>query len=420
MSARRIEPVDHAVSGLVVVPGSKSITNRALLAAALADGTSRISGALVADDAVAMIDAVTQLGARVKVTDGGRTLVVTGTAGALPDNAIALYANQAATVGRFVAAVAAAGTAAVTIDADPQLRARPISPLFAALRELGAQVRDTDGYLPVTIVGPARGGSVTVPAGISSQFISALLLAGPLFGKGVQVQLEGTQVSTGYIALTASVMRRFGVSPALYPAACAVAPGAYVATDFAVEPDASAASYFFAAAAMTGGEVRVDGLGTASHQADLRLVRILELMGAEVEMTSDHTTVRGVGPLVGVDVDMSDCSDMVPTLAVAAASARTPTTIRGVAFIRKKETDRVSVSARELRRCGVQVEEFDDGLTIHPGPRKGAVIDPAGDHRMAMAFATLGLVTPGMAIEDPGCVAKTFPDFWDVLDRLLT
>ncbi len=419
MTTRPINPVDRPVAGVVVVPGSKSITNRALLTAALAEGRSRLSGALVADDATAMIDAVTHLGATVDIDDRGRTLVVTGTGGRLPSDAIALYANQAATVGRFVAAVAAAGTAAVTIDADPQLRARPIAPLFDALRALGAQVRDTDGYLPVTIIGPAKGGSVTVPAGISSQFISALLVAGPLFAKGVQVQLEGTQVSTGYIALTAAVMRRFGVQPALYPAACAVAPGPYVATDFAVEPDASAASYFFAAAAMTGGEVRVDGLGTASHQADMRMVRILELMGAEVEMTGDHTTVRGVGPLEGVDVDMSDCSDMVPTLAVVAATARTPTTIRGVSFIRKKETDRVAVSARELRRCGVSVEEFDDGLTVYPGPRKGAMIDPAGDHRMAMAFAVLGLVTPGMAIDDPGCVGKTFPDFWDVLDRLL-
>ena len=319
-----------------------------------------------------------------------------------------------------MSALAAAASVAVTIDADPQLRARPIAPLFNALRDLGAQVRDTNGSLPVTIIGPARGGSVTVPAGVSSQFISALLLAGPLYPKGVQVLLEGTQVSTGYIALTAAVMRRFGVSPALYPAACSVAPGRYTAADYAIEPDASAASYFFAAAAVTGGEIRVDGIGTASHQADLRLVRILEMMGAEVEMTSDHTTVRGVGALNGVDVDMSDCSDMVPTLAAVAAAARTPTTIRGVGFIRKKETDRVAVTARELRKCGLSVDEYGDGLTIYPGPRKGAVIDPAGDHRMAMAFAVLGLVTPGMTIDDPGCVGKTFPDFWDVLDKLLT
>jgi 3-phosphoshikimate 1-carboxyvinyltransferase len=419
MTPRTIDAVDRPVSGTVVVPGSKSITNRALLVAALADGRSELTGTLVAEDATAMIDAVTALGATVEVHDGGRTLHVVGTAGRLPQNAIALYANQAATVGRFVTAVAAAGHAAVTIDADPQLRARPIAPLFDALRELGAQVRDTNGYLPVTVIGPAHGGSVSVPAGVSSQFISALLLAGPLFPKGVQVHLEGTQVSTGYIALTAAVMRRFGVAPALYPAACAVAPGAYQATNFAVEPDASAASYFFAAAALTGGVVRIEGIGTASHQADLRFVRILEMMGAEVSMTAGYTEVRGSGPLEGVDVDMSDCSDMVPTAAIVAATARTPTTIRGVAFIRRKETDRVAVSARELRRCGVTVEEFDDGLTIYPGPRKGAVIDPAGDHRMAMAFAVLGLVTPGMAIDDPACVGKTFPDFWDVLDRLL-
>lgn len=419
MTVRVVPAVDRAVSGAPRVPGSKSITNRALLVGALADGVSTLRGALVADDTAAMTAAVTVLGASVAASDGGRTLRVTGTGGRLPAHATALYANQAATVGRFVTAVAAAGTAAITIDADPQLRARPISPLFDALRSLGAQVRDTEGYLPVTVIGPARGGSVAVPAGVSSQFISALLIAGPLFAKGVQVQLQGAQVSTGYVELTAAVMRSFGVSPALYPSSVAVAPGTYAAADFAVEPDASAASYFFAAAAMTGGTVRVDGLGTRSYQADLRLVRILEAMGASVRITSDFTEVSGVGPLDGVEVDMSDCSDMVPTLAAVAATARTPTTITGVEFIRRKETDRVAISARELRRCGVTVDEFDDGLTIHPGPRKGAVIDPEGDHRMAMAFAALGLVTPGMSIADPGCVAKTFPDFWDVLDRLL-
>jgi 3-phosphoshikimate 1-carboxyvinyltransferase len=399
MTTRVITPVDGPVRGTVVVPGSKSLTNRALLVAALADGTSTLTGALVADDSAAMIEAVRAVGATVEVRDGGRTLAVTGIAGKLPREAKALYANQAATVGRFVSAVAAASPVAITIDADPQLRARPIKPLFDALRVLGADVRDTDGFLPATIFGPAKGGAVTVPAGISSQFISALLIAGPLFAKGVQIELAGERVSEGYVAMTSSVMAHFGIGTTDY----AVGSATYRAADYGIEPDVSAASYFFAAAAMSGGEVNVHGLRGSSLQSDWRVMEIMASMGPK---------------LTGVDADMSDCSDMVPTLAVVAACGSSPTRIRGVEFIRRKETDRVAVTVRELRRCGVDVDEHDDGMTIRPGARHGAVIDPEGDHRMAMAFAVLGLVTPGMQITDAECVSKTFPDFFDVLDRL--
>ncbi len=375
MTPRPITPAAGPILGSAVVPGSKSITNRALLLAALADGRSTLTGALVADDTDAMIEAVRALGAEVVPSPDGTELVVEGTAGRLPTSAIALYAGQAATVGRFVSAVAAASTVAVTIDADPQLRARPIKPLFDALSALGAQVRSTNGYLPATIFGPAHGGSVTVPAGISSQFLSALLIAGPLFPKGVQVHLDGDQVSAGYVAMTSEVMAAFGIRPAIYPATVAVGVGNYTAATYAIEPDASAASYFFAAAAVTGGDVRVGGIGSRSLQGDIRFAAILAEMGAKVDLDFYETQVTG-GELRGVDVDLSDCSDTLPTLAVVAACATTPTTIRGVGFVRRKETDRIAVTARELRKCGITVDEFDDGLTIHPGPRTSAVIDP--------------------------------------------
>jgi 3-phosphoshikimate 1-carboxyvinyltransferase len=238
-----------------------------------------------------------------------------------------------------------------------------------------------------------------VPAGISSQFISALLLAGPLFPKGVQITLEGERVSEGYVAMTSSVMAAFGIETTDF----AVRAGTYRATDYAIEPDVSAASYFYAAAAVSGGAVNVAGLQGSTLQSDWQVMEIMARMGPK---------------LVGVDVDMSDCSDMVPTLAVVAACGSSPTRIRGVEFIRRKETDRIAVTVRELRRCGVDVEEHDDGMTIRPGTRHGAVIDPEGDHRMAMAFAILGLVTPGMQISDAECVSKTFPDFFDVLGSL--
>ena len=400
---RPIRAAKGPVAGTVVVPGSKSITNRALLIAALAEGTSRLTGALVADDSAAMITAVRALGAEVEERHGGTELVVRGVAGRLPRQAVALYADQAATVGRFVSAVAAAAPAAVTIDADPQLRARPMKPLFDALAALGANVRHTDGLLPATIFGPARGGSVTVPAGISSQFLSALLIAGPLFPKGVHVHLIGPQVSGGYVAMTAAVMNAFGIETVIGPVSCSVGAGLYRAANYSIEPDASAASYFYAAAAITGGKVTVEGFDATTLQSDRRIVDIIESMGPGLR---------------GVDVDMSDCSDMVPTFAVVAACGSSPSTIRNVEFVRRKETDRIAVSVRELRRCGVDVDEHADGMTIRPGARHGAVVDPGGDHRMAMAFAVLGLVTPGIEIADPGCVSKTFPDFFDVLDRL--
>jgi 3-phosphoshikimate 1-carboxyvinyltransferase len=365
-----------------------------------------------------MIDAARALGATVVVSPDGTELVVSGVAGALPTTPVTIFANQGATVGRFVAAVAAAGSAPITIDADPQLRARPIAPLLDALVELGARVDSEDGHLPATITGPATGGAVTVPAGISSQFLSALLIAGALFPKGVQIRVEGDTVSAGYVAMTSAVMSKFAVGGAIYPRAYAVGASTYQATTYAIEPDASAASYFFAAAALTGGTVTVPGIGSVSTQGDLRLVSLLGEMGASIDISTGATTVTG-RELHGIETEMSDCSDMVPTLAVVAAAASSPTTIRGVEFIRRKETDRIAVTARELRKCGVTVDEFDDGLTIHPGARHGASVDPSGDHRIAMAFAVLGLVTPGMTIEDPGCVAKTFPNFWDALDRLL-
>ncbi len=418
MTPRPITPASGPVVGAAPVPGSKSITNRALLIAGLAEGRSTLTGALVADDTTAMIEAVRALGAEVVASSDGTELVVEGTAGRLPTSAVALYAGQGATVGRFVSAVAAASPVAITIDADPQLRARPIKPLFDALRALGANVRDTDGHLPATIFGPAHGGSVTVPAGISSQFLSALLIAGPLFPKGAQVHLDGQQVSAGYVAMTSAVMATFGIRPAVYPGTVSVGPGAYRGATYAIEPDASAASYFLAAAAVTGGDVRLEGIGSLSLQGDIQFARILAEMGAKVHLDFHETMVSG-GELHGVDVDLSDCSDTLPTLAIVAACSSSPTTIRGVGFVRRKETDRIAVTARELRKCGVTVDEFDDGLTISPGKRTGAVIDPEGDHRMAMAFSILGLVTPGMVIDDSECVAKTFPGFYDALASLL-
>jgi 3-phosphoshikimate 1-carboxyvinyltransferase len=219
--------------------------------------------------------------------------------------------------------------------------------------------------------------------------------------------------------MTRSVMAAFGVTvDDLAADGLAVAPSRYRATTFTIEPDASTASYFFAAAAVCGGRVRVDGLGTGSVQGDLAFVDVLSRMGATVETSSSSTTVTGTRQLQGVTVDLRDLSDTVPTLAVVAAFATTPTTINGVGFIRGKESDRISAVVNELQRCGIRAEGHDDGMTIHPGTPHGATVETYDDHRIAMAFSVAGLRTPGISIADPGCVAKTFPDFFATLDQL--
>jgi 3-phosphoshikimate 1-carboxyvinyltransferase len=291
-----------------------------------------------------------------------------------------------------------------------------MGPLVDAVRSLGASV-DGDA-LPVTVRGPMRGGTVRLPGDVSSQFLSGLLLAGPHLAGGLRVELTTPLVSAPYVAMTAAVMRAFGVDVERDGEAWVVPEGRYRATTFAIEPDASAASYFFAAAVLTGGRVTVPGLGRGSLQGDLAFVDVLERMGAVVERGGDATTVAAGPHLTGVDADLSALSDTAQTLAAVAVFADSPTRVRGIGFIRRKETDRVAAVVRELRRCGVEAEETDDGFVVHPGAPRPAVVETYDDHRMAMSFALLGLRVAGIAIADPDCVAKTFPGFWDALEEL--
>jgi 3-phosphoshikimate 1-carboxyvinyltransferase len=270
------------------------------------------------------------------------------------------------------------------------------------------------GCLPLTIGGGARGGAVELPGHVSSQFLSGLLLAAPLYPAGVDVTLTSPLVSAPYVEMTLAVMRAFGAAPA---GRTTVPAGTYRATRYAIEPDASAASYFFAAAAITGGRVRVPGLHRRSLQGDVRFVDVLEEMGATVEWADDAVTVTG-GPLHGVDVDLADFSDTAQTLAAVAPFADSPTTVRGIGFIRRKETDRIGNTVRELQRAGIEATEDDDGFTVRPGRPAPARIETYDDHRMAMSLALLGLVAPGIEIADPGCVAKTYPEFFSDLDQL--
>lgn len=424
MSVLAIDPLAAPLDATVTVPGSKSITNRALVAAALAEGRSVLEGALVADDTEAMAESLARLGVVVTVDHASSTVTVEGTAGRVPPGPVELDARLSGTTARFLLPLLALGRGRYRLDGAEPLRARPMGPLVAALRRLGAEVVDEGrpGHLPVTVVaGGLGGGAVELSGDVSSQFLSGLLLSGPAMADGLQVELSTPLVSRPYVELTTATMAAFGVEVERGgERRFRVPPGRYRPGHHAVEPDASAASYFFAAAALCGGRVRVPGLGRRSVQGDLRFVDVLERMGAAVHRDDGGTEVAGTGALRGVDVDLSDCSDTAQTLAVVAVFASSPTRVRGIGFIRRKETDRIAAVVHELRRCGVDADEEDDGFLVRPGRPRPTRVATYGDHRMAMSFALLGLRVPGIEIADPDCVAKTFPGFFSALDGLRT
>ncbi|MBK6310566.1 MAG: 3-phosphoshikimate 1-carboxyvinyltransferase [Candidatus Microthrix sp.] len=414
---RLTEPPDATV----VLPGSKSLTNRALLCAGLAEGRSELTGVLFSDDTEAMLAALTGMGAQVEEDRPAHTVSITGIGGRLPAEPLIIDARQSGTTGRFLAPLIALAPGGGMLDGHEQLRARPMSDQLEAMRSLGATLSAVDDRLPLSSTGGGmRGGAVTVSGATSSQFLSGLLLCAPLFGDGLQLEVADELVSRPYIDMTVDVMERFGAAverDGYRRFGCA--PGIYAAQRSAIEPDASAASYFFALAAMTRGRIRVEGLGRSAVQGDMAFLDVLEQMGAVVRQGDDWTEVVG-RDLRGVDVDLADFSDTAPTLAVVAAVADSPTRIRGIGFVRGKESDRIGAVITELERLGIASVEHDDGLTVHPGEVRSGVVSTYEDHRLAMAFGLLGLVADGVAIADPGCVAKTFPTYWDVLEGART
>lgn len=415
-------PLAKPPESRVRVPGSKSLTNRALIVAALARGPSRLTGALDSDDTRVMIEALRQLGLKVDHDPEASTIAIEGSGGRFPAREARMFVGNSGTSLRFLTAMVATGLGTFHLDGVPRMRERPVADLLMALNRLGSFAKSDlgTGCPPVTIQADGLdGGIVDVRGDTSSQFLSGLLMALPYARGKTSVEVLGTLVSRPYVSMTMEVMREFG-----HPIAhhrfqrFSVEPGSYSGRTFAIEPDASAASYFFAAAAVTGGSITVDGLGANSLQGDMGFVDILEHMGCRVERTGNATTVTG-GPLVGIDVDMNEVSDTAMTLAVAALFADGVTRIRNIAHVRHKETDRIAALANELRKLGATVDEHPDGLVIVPPETiRPASIATYDDHRMAMAFAVAGLKAPGITIEDPGCVAKTYPGFWDDWARL--
>jgi 3-phosphoshikimate 1-carboxyvinyltransferase len=422
-----MQPISRPIVGTAYVPGSKSITNRALLIAALAGGPSTLTGALFSDDTRYMAGALNQLGITVRGDEQSETFEIDGGGGTFPAESGLLFIGNSGTTARFLTAALTLSHGAYIVDGVPRMRERPIAPLLDALNQLGANVASQDGTGCPPVVVTANGlpgGTCRLAGNQSSQYFSGLLIAAPYAEQGVTIEVDGELVSSPYIEITVDVMESFGVTSSINTDAWRsfrILPGQrYEGRHFVVEPDASNASYFFALAAVTGGEIQVEGLGSESLQGDLDFVLVLEEMGATVEMTETWTSVKGPegGRLRGGDFDFGEMSDTSQTLAAIAPYADSPVTIRGVAHNRLKETDRISAVAAELRKLGQEVKEFEDGLTIHPRPVTPAEIETYDDHRMAMSFAITGLKAPGVTILDAGCVAKTFPSYFERLAAL--
>ena len=415
-----ITPLERPPDATVNVPGSKSVTNRVLLVAALADGQSTIENALFSDDSYWLMDALVRLGIDLTADRDGGEVRVHGQGGVIPASDVDLFVGNAGTVARFLPPALALGPGPYTVDGVPRMRERPVSDLVDGLRQLGAAVEyagDTERFPLKILGGGIRGGTAHISGTRSSQFASGLLMAAPYAEAPVKLRVVGRE-QWPYIGITIAVMRAFGVQVREAPDLFSVQPSAYRPIDYTVEPDASAASYFMAAAAITGGRVKIPGLGSSSPQGDLRFAEVLQEMGCDVEITPGSTRVIGPDRLRGVDVDMNAFSDTMMTLAAISPFAEGPTTIRNVAHTRLQETDRLSAVATELNRIGVTTHQTTSSIRIIPQLVRPAVIQTYGDHRIAMAFAVTGLVARGIGIRDPGCVTKTFPDFFGRLGEL--
>lgn len=426
--------IHHPLDAVVRVPGSKSIANRALVCATLADGETVLHNVPGGDDTAAMLECVALLGAGIGVDVRDASIIsVHGTAGALRPGPMTLQTGLAGTTSRFVTALCALGRGHYEIDGLPPLRSRPMAPLHDALVALGAGVQpgEKTGHLPVTVTGMDLGGNdpgrrptaghavVSMPGDISSQYLSALMLIGPYLPGGLRIELTTALVSRPYVVITAAVMASFGVDSVVVGESHVTVPsGRYAACEYVIEPDASSASYPLAAAAICGGSVRVTDLGPDSLQGDAAFADVLASMGCTVIRDTAGTTVERAQDLRGIAIDMADLSDLVPSLAAVAPFATSPTEITGVGFIRAKESDRIGDLVGELVKCGVAATELDDGLRIEPGFGPGAAVDTHHDHRLAMAFGVMGLRLHGMRVHDPDVVSKSWPEYWTMLESL--
>ena len=427
MQQKQIIPVKNIVNKhiTVSVPGSKSITNRALLLATLANGESRLGGALFSDDSRHFLKCVEDLGFETVVDETARKIRVKGLGGSLPKEEAGIYVGSAGTAARFLAAYLGCSEGKFYLDASEQMRKRPMEPLLKALESVGAKITCTEkaGHFPMEICGQGiTKHEITVDIDKSSQFLSALLISGCLSKEDLHIYIEGSH-GMAYIQMTIKMMEQFGVhAEQVSDREFVIQAGqSYQALDYYIEPDASAAAYFWALAAILGISVRVEHLHFDSLQGDVAFARILGEMGCQVEDTKDGITVTGPegGRLKGINVNMHACSDQAITLAAIAPFADSPVHISGISHIRLQESDRIAAIVENLTALGVQVEEEADGVVIYPGNLCPASIQTHDDHRLAMGFAITGLRSPGVTILDPMCCRKTFENYFDVLGQTI-
>ncbi|HNQ96365.1 MAG TPA: 3-phosphoshikimate 1-carboxyvinyltransferase [Anaerolineales bacterium] len=455
----RITPIPHPLNATVRVPGSKSLTNRALLISALANGTTKLTNALFSDDSKYFANALQSLGFDVQLDEADSEMTVTGLGGRIPATGAELFIGNAGTAARFLSAFLTLGNGEYILDGDARMRERPIGDLANALEQLGCDIQPLQKVEsrkqicpPVKISASGlKGGKTKIAGDISSQFLSALLMVAPYAKSPIEIELTTELNSKPYVDMTIAMMKDFGVEmnrngyqsftvplstyqspiPSLKSPVSSlqfsnspilqspISTYQLPITTYPIESDASAASYFFAAPAISGGMVKVENISRNSVQGDIKFLDVLTRMGCVIAEEDNSLLVTCNSQPKGLDVDMRDIPDTAQTLAAIAPFASTPTRIRGIASARHKETDRVHATCAELARLGVQVDEHEDGMTIYPCKNfQPATIQTHNDHRMAMAFSLIGLCFDGVTIENPSCVSKTFPNFFDVLETL--
>jgi 3-phosphoshikimate 1-carboxyvinyltransferase len=445
----KITPIHHPLNAAVRVPGSKSLTNRALLIASLANGKTRLTNALFSDDSRYFAKALQTLGFDIRLDEVNHSMIVTGLGGKIPASKAEIFIGNAGTAARFLSAFLTLGHGEYILDGEPRMRERPVGDLVEALSQLGADVQSIQNSEfrilnssicpPVKITASGlRGGKTTIAGDVSSQFLSALLMVAPYAQSPIEIEVATELNSKPYVDMTIAIMKDFGAEverkgyeyfripltqyelrntqPVTRNPALSEVEGSYP-----VESDASAASYFFAAPAICGGTVKVENITRKSVQGDIAFLDVLSKIGCVITEEENSIRVTCNSQPIGLDMDMRDVPDTAQTLAAIAPFANSPTRIRGIASARVKETDRVSATCAELKRLGVQVEEHADGMTIYPCEKFiPAVIQTYNDHRMAMAFSLIGLRFDGVTIENPSCVSKTFPNYFEVLSELGT
>lgn len=415
---------DEGSSFRVRVPGSKSITNRALLLSMLSDGDCLLKGALFSDDSRYLVQCISDLGFAIAVDEKTEEIRVKGLGGALPQREASVYVGSAGTAARFLTALLGLKEGVWHLDASEQMRRRPMEPLLACLRELGTQVvcEGEPDHFPFTLLPGKKGAdrqTVTVDIAHSSQFLSALLIASCCSGRDLDIRVQGTH-GMAYIDMTVKMMEQFGITAQRTPEGFRMGQGCYRHRVYEIEPDVSAACYFYAMAALLGIEGMVQGVHFDSLQGDVEFLRILERMGCETRQTEEGIVLKGPegGRLKGVEADMHACSDQAITLAAIAPYADSPVSITRIGHIRYQESDRLAAIAAELERIGIRVRTGEDWLTVYPGqPRPGRILT-YDDHRMAMGFSLTGLRADGIEIDDADCCRKTFARYFEVLDEV--